>query len=427
MWDKLFDRLAAGVLHEGDLTLHLPDGSTRRYGNGQAPSVEMTIHDPGLIRRIVRNPDLGLGEGYMEGAYTLRDDDVAGLLSLLLCNAGKGRGEGWRFPLSRLQRVIGRLEQAAPAHRSRRNVAHHYDLSGELYRLFLDADQQYSCAYFRHPEDTLEQAQAQKKAHIAGKLMIRPGQRVLDIGCGWGGMAITLARDYGAHVLGVTLSEEQHAVASARVAAAGLSDRVEIRLQDYRAVAGRFDRIVSVGMFEHVGVPHYEEYFAKVGALLAPDGVALIHTIGRTSPPGRTSPWINKYIFPGGYIPALSEVTPVLERVGLYPTDIEIWRLHYAETLRHWRLRFEANLDRVRALYDERFCRMWRYYLAASEMTFRHNGQCVFQFQLAHDQTAVPLTRDYLYPAPQRADPSAAEATAKAPQPQPAYARAGGS
>ena len=198
-------------------------------------------------------------------------------------------------------------------------------------------------------------------------------------------------------MLGVTLSEEQHAVATARVAEAELSDRIEIRLQDYRKVTGQFDRIVSVGMFEHVGLPHYTEYFTKLHDLLKDDGVALIHTIGRTSPPGRTSPWINKYIFPGGYVPALSEVTPVIEAVGLYPTDIEIWRLHYAETLLHWRRRFEANIDKVRALYDDRFCRMWRYYLAASEMAFRHNGQCVFQFQLARNQRAVPLTRDYLY------------------------------
>ncbi len=397
MWDKLFERLASGVVRDGLLVMHMPDGSTRRFGNGVGPSTEMTVHDPGLLRRIVRNPDLGLGEGYMDRAFSLRDDDVAGFLALLTVNVGKGRAEAWRFPVARLQRVLGRLEQMAPVHRSQQNVAHHYDLSGDLYRLFLDEDQQYSCAYFRTPDDTLEQAQAQKKAHIAGKLLLRPGMRVLDIGCGWGGMALTLARDYGANVLGVTLSEEQHAVATARVAEAELSDRIEIRLQDYRKVTGQFDRIVSVGMFEHVGLPHYTEYFTKLHDLLKDDGVALIHTIGRTSPPGRTSPWINKYIFPGGYVPALSEVTPVIEAVGLYPTDIEIWRLHYAETLLHWRRRFEANIDKVRALYDDRFCRMWRYYLAASEMAFRHNGQCVFQFQLARNQRAVPLTRDYLY------------------------------
>ncbi|PZQ95859.1 MAG: SAM-dependent methyltransferase [Cereibacter sphaeroides] len=397
MWEKLLDRLASGVLQEGNLTLHLPDGTSRHYGDGNGPAVELTIHDPGLIRRLVRNPDLALGEGYMDGAYTIRDDDIAGLLQVLLVNVGKGRAKGWRYPFRQVQRLLGRIDQIAPAHKSRQNVAHHYDLSGDLYRLFLDTDQQYSCAYFKTPEDTLEQAQIQKKAHIAGKLLLKPGMRVLDIGCGWGGMALTLARDYGAKVLGVTLSEEQHAVANRRVTEAGLQDQIEIRLQDYRAVTGTFDRIVSVGMFEHVGVPHYSEYFDKVSELLAPDGVALIHTIGRVSPPGRTSPWISKYIFPGGYIPGLSEITPVLEKIGLYTTDIEVWRLHYAETLLHWRRRFEANLDKVRALYDDRFCRMWRYYLAASEMTFRHDNQCVFHIQLAHDQKAVPLTRDYLY------------------------------
>jgi cyclopropane-fatty-acyl-phospholipid synthase len=243
---------------------------------------------------------------------------------------------------------------------------------------------------------TLEQAQAAKKAHIANKLRLEPGMTVLDIGCGWGGMALTLARDHGARVTGVTLSEEQLRVATARAAEAGLADRVTFRLQDYREVGGRFDRIVSVGMFEHVGVPHYRAYFDTVARLLAPEGVALIHTIGRASPPGATSPWIQKYIFPGGYVPALSEVMPPVERSGLWPTDVEVWRLHYAETLRCWQERFDANRDAVRALYDERFVRMWRFYLVASEMTFRAGRQCVFQVQLAHRQTAVPLTRAYL-------------------------------
>jgi cyclopropane-fatty-acyl-phospholipid synthase len=233
--------------------------------------------------------------------------------------------------------------------------------------------------------------------------------RVLDIGCGWGGMALTLARDHGARVVGVTLSEEQHRIAARRVREAGLEGRVEIRLADYRSVTGTFDRVVSVGMFEHVGVPHYGEYFATLSDRLAEGGVALVHTIGRMGPPGVTSPWIGKYIFPGGYIPALSEMTAAIERQPLYMTDVEIWRLHYAETLRHWHDRFVANEDRARALYDDRFCRMWRYYLVAAEMTFRHNWQCVFQVQLAHRQEAVPLTRDYLYPAPGEAHRQAAE------------------
>jgi cyclopropane-fatty-acyl-phospholipid synthase len=296
-----------------------------------------------------------------------------------------------------LRRFKKRIDQYNPVGKAKENVAHHYDLSGALYDLFLDEDRQYSCAYFRTPDMTLESAQAAKKAHIAGKLLIEPGMRVLDIGCGWGGTALTLARDYGARVVGVTLSEEQLNVAQARAAAAGLADRVEFRLMDYRAVTGSFDRIVSVGMFEHVGVPHYRDYFGKVHDLLAPDGVALIHTIGRTMPPSYTSPWFEKYIFPGGYCPALSEVMVAVEEAGLVETDIEVWRLHYAQTLRHWHDRFVARQGEALALYDERFCRMWRFYLVGAEMSFAHLRLVVFQVQLAHQQQSVPLTREYLY------------------------------
>ena len=244
---------------------------------------------------------------------------------------------------------------------------------------------------------TLEEAQEAKKHHIAGKLLIEPGMKVLDIGCGWGGMGLTLARDYGAEVTGVTLSTEQYNMANKRAEEAGLADRCTFELMDYRDVKGQFDRIVSVGMFEHVGIPHYEEYFRTVKRLLTDDGIALIHTIGRSDPPGTTSPWILKYIFPGGYCPALSEAMRPIENQDLFATDVEVWRLHYAETLRHWHDRFMANIDRARELYDDRFCRMWRYYLIACEMTFRHNRQVVFQFQLTKQQDAVPLTRDYLY------------------------------
>jgi cyclopropane-fatty-acyl-phospholipid synthase len=404
MWRSVFDRLLRGLIVEGRLDLTLPDGTTRRYGTGPDAPLKVTIHDPRLIRRLVLSPDLNLGEGYMDARLTVAGDDIAGLLALLGRNLQAGYGGIWRFPLTGLQRRLRNLTERIPRQRAKANVAHHYDLSGALYALFLDADRQYSCAYFRSPQDTLDQAQAQKKTHIARKLMLAPGMRVLDIGCGWGGMALTLARDHGARVLGVTLSEEQLRVASARAAEAGLADRVEFRLMDYREVTGRFDRIVSVGMFEHVGVPHYPEYFGKVAQLLAPDGVALIHTIGRLGPPGVTSPWITRYIFPGGYVPALSEVLPAVERSGLIATDIEIWRLHYAETLRHWRARFEANLDAARTLYDDRFCRMWRYYLAASESGFRFGGQCVFQIQLSRQLDTVPLTRDYLYPGAGPAD-----------------------
>ncbi len=397
MWDRILDRLLRSFLREGTLILTYPDGVVRRYGDGAAPEIGVHLHDAALPGRLARAPDKALGESYMDETLTIEQDDLPGLLALLTRNAAQGRANWWRFPLQRAQRVLHLIGQITPATRARSNVAHHYDLSGALYDLFLDDDRQYSCAYFRTPDETLDVAQAQKKAHIAAKLRLTPGARVLDIGCGWGGMALTLARDFDAQVLGVTLSEEQHRLATRRAAEAGLSDRIEFRLIDYRAVTGQFDRIVSVGMFEHVGVPHYRTYFTHVRDLLTPDGIALIHTIGRTDGPGITSPWITKYIFPGGYVPALSQVMTAIEPTGLWTTDIEVWRLHYAETLRHWRTRFEANIDKARTLYDDRFCRMWRYYLAASEMTFRHHGQCVFQVQLARQQEAVPLTRDYLY------------------------------
>ncbi|MDO9525017.1 MAG: cyclopropane-fatty-acyl-phospholipid synthase family protein [Gemmobacter sp.] len=408
MWERLLDLLLRNLIREGTLTVLMPGGRTHVYGSG-APAISVQLRDPALPGRLVRAPDMALGEGYVDQSLIIDQDDLPGLLALLMRNAARGRSDWWRFPLTRAQRIIRMVGQIAPAARSRANVAHHYDLSGALYDLFLDSDRQYSCAYFRHPSDTLEQAQTQKKAHIAAKLRLEPGMRVLDIGCGWGGMALTLAQDYGAQVLGVTLSQEQHSIATRRVADAGLADRVEIRLTDYRAVTGQFDRIVSVGMFEHVGVPHYHTYFRKVHDLLDPRGVALIHTIGRGTPPGITSPWITKYIFPGGYVPALSEVTPAIEASRLWVTDLEVWRLHYAETLAHWRARFESNLDKVQDLYDARFCRMWRYYLVASEMTFRHGMQSVFQFQLAHQQDVVPLTRDYLYPPPAQDQQSKAQ------------------
>jgi cyclopropane-fatty-acyl-phospholipid synthase len=397
MWTGIFDAFLNHLLREGDLRITFPDGRTRRYGDGSGQPVAVTLHDPALPRKIILSPDMAVGEGYMDGRLTIADDDLYGFLTLAVRNMA-AQGDPWfRRPMIWARHALRYVQQFNPATRARSNVAHHYDLSGELYDLFLDRDRQYSCAYFRDPDMTLDAAQEAKKHHIAKKLLIEPGMRVLDIGCGWGGMGLTLARDHGAEVLGVTLSQEQHAEANRRAEEAGLADRCTFKLMDYRDVTGQFDRIVSVGMFEHVGVPHYEEYFRNVRDRLKQDGIALIHTIGRSDPPGTTSPWILKYIFPGGYVPALSEAIAPIERQYLFATDIEVWRLHYAQTLRTWHDRFMANIDRARDLYDDRFCRMWRYYLIACELTFRYNYQVVFQFQLTKEQDAVPLTRDYLY------------------------------
>jgi cyclopropane-fatty-acyl-phospholipid synthase len=295
-----------------------------------------------------------------------------------------------------LKRLLRTLHTYNPIGRAQRNVAHHYDLSGTLYDLFLDADRQYSCAYFVGDNDSLEVAQDNKKLHLAAKLLLQPGQKVLDIGSGWGGLALYLARLAGVDVTGVTLSTEQQKVAQDRARAAGIADKVRFHLRDYREESGTYDRIVSVGMFEHVGAAHYREFFAKARDLLTEDGVMLLHSIGRMEPPGGTNPWLRKYIFPGGYTPALSEVFAAAERVGLWVTDVEVLRLHYAATLREWRRRFESNRDKIRAIYDERFCRMWEFYLVGCELSFRHLGQMVFQMQLARRLDTVPLTRDYI-------------------------------
>jgi cyclopropane-fatty-acyl-phospholipid synthase len=402
MWDSLFTSFLERSFKHGHLVIHLTSGKTLQLGDGQGVPVEVTLHAPGLTRKIMGNPDMAVGEAYMNGDMTIKGDDLYGFLALAVRNMGRN-GDRFNNPTS-LQKImqsarkmLRKVSQHNPIGRAQENVAHHYDLSDKLYDLFLDEDKQYSCGYYKSPDDTLEMAQAQKKAHIAAKLCLKPGMRVLDIGCGWGGMGLTLAQDYGANVVGVTLSKEQHKVAVKRAKAEGLEDQVEFRLQDYRHVKGPFDRIVSVGMFEHVGVPHYREYFDRIRDLLAHDGVALIHTIGRAAPPNVTSPWVAKYIFPGGYVPAMSEVMPVIEDANLITTDIEVWRIHYADTLRDWRARFEANIDKAEAIYDARFCRMWRYYLVAAELTFRLDRQVVFQFQITKAQDAAPLTRDYLY------------------------------
>jgi cyclopropane-fatty-acyl-phospholipid synthase len=378
-------------------TLRVVDhaGVTHEYGSG-SPRVTIRIHDSGAQWALLANPELAAGELFMEGRLTVEDATIYDALELIMSNSG------WETPdlpsrvWAAIRRLGRRLSQYNPAHRSRSNVAHHYDLSDTLYDLFLDPDRQYSCAYFLDQNDTIEEAQAQKKRHIAAKLLLKPGQKVLDIGSGWGGLGLYLSEIAPVDVTGLTLSEEQHRVSNQRALEAGRPDRVRFKMLDYRLEAGKYDRIVSVGMFEHVGVNHYDTYFQKVAELLADDGVAMIHSIGRADGPGATNAWIAKYIFPGGYSPALSEVLPSIERAGLHVTDIEILRLHYAETLRAWRNRFNANRHRIREIYDERFCRMWEFYLAACEATFRHAGHMVFQIQVAKKVDTVPLTRDYI-------------------------------
>ena len=399
MWDTTFDRMARRFIRQGQLTVIYPTSEARVYGTGQ-PEARMHIRTRAALRQLCLAPELALGEGYMDGTIEIGgNDELEALLRLLLRNRRPDAFPAYLRMIEHLKFRARSWVQRNTARSAKANVSHHYDISDDLYRLMLDADMQYSCAYFTHPDMTLEEAQTAKKAHIARKLLIEQDMEVLDIGCGWGGMALTLARDYGARVTGVTLSENQLATAKARAREAGLDDRINFRLMDYRDLDQRFDRIVSVGMLEHVGLPHYGEYFSKVADLLAPDGVALIHSIGRVAPPMSQSPWINKYIFPGGYVPSLSELMPAIENSRLWQTDIEVWRLHYAKTLRIWRDRFDANIGTVRGWYDERFIRMWRYYLTACIMGFEEQDQCVYHLQLAHQRDAVPLTRDYLHDA----------------------------
>jgi cyclopropane-fatty-acyl-phospholipid synthase len=384
----------------GTFTVRFPDGTQAIFGPGGAPQAGVTIATWRTAAGLLFNPALIFGEAYAAGTLMPLDCTLQDVLDLLFANLAAGG----RHPAEYLRKAISRTRRALlgsnPPSRARRNVAHHYDLSGRLYGLFLDRDRQYSCAYFSRGDETLEDAQEAKKRHIAAKLRLdRPGLRVLDIGCGWGGMAMTLARDYGAEVTGITLSAEQQAEARARALQAGLDDQIRFELQDYRHITGPFDRVVSVGMFEHVGIAHYTEFFGAVHRLLTDDGVALIHAIGRSDGPSVTNPWLARHIFPGGYSPALSEVFAAVEHSRLIATDCEILRLHYAETIRHWRRRFAANRDTIRALYDERFCRTFELYLTGAEITFRRLGHMVWQIQLARQHSAVPLTRDYMIEA----------------------------
>ncbi|QBQ48778.1 SAM-dependent methyltransferase [Brevundimonas naejangsanensis] len=373
------------------IRVRLPDGRELTAGPG-APELTAVLADMKAAVAIASNPDLALGEAFMDGTFSIEGGSIYDFLRLSSSQLALRQ----RSPkLSWLQRIRRGAEQANDRLHARSNVHHHYDLTVDFYRLFLDEDLQYSCAFFETPDATLEEAQAAKKRRLIDKLLLEPGHTALDIGAGWGGLGLSMV-ERGARVTGVTLSTEQHRTANERAATLGVADRADFRLQDYRDLDQTFDRIISVGMFEHVGAPNYQEYFDTVARLLDDDGVAVIHAIGRNSPPNRTQPWIRKYIFPGGYIPALSEVLPAIEQAGLWVTDMEILRLHYAETLRRWRERFLARRGEALAMYDERFCRMWEFYLACSEVAFRELGHMVFQLQLSKKQTAVPLSRDYL-------------------------------
>lgn len=398
--DRLLRFFLSQFIRRGSVTFTTAAGATFTCGDGTGQPVAVRFLSTESQRHLLLDPELALGEIYTDGVFVMENGSIADLLEVVL-----GQPDlvpRWSKVRWWLRYLIRHWQQFNPPSRSKRNVASHYDLDGRLYRLFLDADMQYSCAYFETPDSTLDDAQLAKKRHLAAKLLVKPDQRVLDIGSGWGGLGLYLAEMTGAKVTGVTLSEEQLGVANARAGELNLTNRAKFRLQDYRETPGPFDRIISVGMFEHVGVDYYDTYFKRCAELLTDDGVMMLHAIGRPEGPGITNPWVAKYIFPGGYIPALSEVLPAIERSGLLVADIEILRLHYAETLKAWRERFLARREEAAKLYDERFVRMWEFYLAASEMSFRKQNCMVFQIQLTKKQDTVPLTRDYIAREEQR-------------------------
>jgi cyclopropane-fatty-acyl-phospholipid synthase len=380
----------------GSLTVIDAEGKTHVFAGGPGPEATMRLTDPTLYRKLFFNPELHAGEAYMDGRMSFPGSNLRAFLTLFSVNRLSLGNQPMQKVLRRISRGLKRFQQANPVGKAQQNVAHHYDLGNAFYKLFLDTEMFYSCAYFRDEQETLEQAQRNKCRLIAAKLNLKPGQRVLDIGCGWGGLARYLAQIADVQVTGVTLSKEQHALAVDSMKVAGLDSRVSIQLKDYRELTGKFDRIVSVGMFEHVGVGHYGEFFAKVNDLMTDDGVMLLHSIGHMSPPGTASPWLRKYIFPGAYSPALSEVFPAVENNSLWVTDLEFLRVHYATTLRHWHDRFEKNRAAVAEMYDERFCRMWEFYLISAEMMFRTGSQEVFHMQLARKRDAAPIVRDYI-------------------------------
>lgn len=397
IWRSQLHQRLSRAIRRGGVDVVYPDGSEKRYGEACAAPLKVRIHNRAWLRRLILDPELAFGEAYMEGGLVIERGDLFTLLDLVWSDIlSTGAAPGPALPAF-ARRALRRLSQFNPARRAQKNAAHHYDLGNDFYRLFLDKDLQYSCAYFERPDYTLEEAQAAKKRLIARKLLIEPDQSVLEIGCGWGGLGVFIAEETGACVDGVTLACEQLRIARERAGENGLSERALFRLEDYRAIEGRYDRVVSVGMFEHVGLPHFDDYFGQIARLMEEDGVALVHTIGRPDGAGVTNPWIARHIFPGGYIPALSEIIPAVERAGLVVADIEVWRLHYAETLKEWRRRFLDNADKIEKMYDARFVRMWEFYLVSSELSFRYGAHVVFQLQLARRQDAVPLTRRYLF------------------------------
>ena len=397
------DRALNTLVTQGTLRVTDPGGIVHDYGDGSGVPVNLHIKTPIAAAKVAADADLYFGELYMDGSLDVSGGSkIYDVIAILMESTPTHRLPKVAKAAYAVRKAIKRVDQYNPVGKAKSNVAHHYDLSGKLYDLFLDRDRQYSCAYFETDDGSLEDAQLAKKRHLAAKLDIKPGMKVLDIGSGWGGLGLYIAEICGAEVTGVTLSEEQHKVSNERARQRGVSDRAQFHLKDYRHLDQTFDRIVSVGMFEHVGVGHFKEFFTQVNGLLKNDGVAVLHSINRSDGPGATSAWIKKYIFPGGYIPALSEVLPHIEKAGLYVTDVEILRLHYAKTLREWGNRFAAHRDRAKELYDERFCRMWEFYLAASECAFRYGGMNNFQIQFVKNQHVLPLTRNYIFEEEER-------------------------
>ncbi|MCC6777865.1 MAG: class I SAM-dependent methyltransferase [Hyphomicrobiales bacterium] len=394
--DRLLRAALKNLVRVGNIRVTTAGGRHFMVGDGTGKPVAIRFTSFAAQCAVLLDPELRAGEAYMNGSLLVEQGSIADLLAIVAIQRSDGRPPLWASGPWLLRYLYRRLGQYNPRPRSRRNVAHHYDLSSQLYTLFLDADRQYSCAYFESRGQSLDDAQFAKRRHLAAKLLISGDQRLLDIGCGWGGLALYLAEICRARVTGVTLSNQQLGIARVRADEKGLASRADFRLQDYRDIPEKFDRIVSVGMFEHVGVGYYDAFFRKCASMLVDDGVMLLHSIGRSEGPNVTNPWIAKYIFPGGYIPALSEVLPAVERAGLLVTDVEILRLHYAETLKAWRERFLAHREDVERLYDARFVRMWEFYLAASEMAFREHAMMVFQLQLTKRQDVIPITRDYI-------------------------------